>query len=265
MDQSLEPFNAAVVILQESIKYLPKNRNLIALTILPSLLLSSIFFLIFNFFYRGHSSVPFGILLFVYITSILAFNSISLFSIIATILLSSISYTERKLSNKGFLLLVLNSSKRPFIWISFALAVVCPFLLFLGDYLTFAADLPQQGILFFWVLYYFSSIVWDLGIVISVIEEDFLGMEALKKAGKLIKGKMVQGYILNFIFVVLPVVLSIQGFRIIRDHKWLLNETIFVLFLVNFSCLLRFLHFVAYTVLYFQCKKNHGEEIEFLG
>lgn len=298
----LQPVGAAAVILQESIKLLPKNGKLVALTIVPTLLFSSLFFLIFSFSYKSlfrdmlmrESMLPFtsadsaefssilarlredfGLVLVVHHTFILAYCIISLLSVIATILVSAISHTDRILSSKDFILLVLRSWKRPLItgfhttlldigYISFVLFMATPVMMFFSNSLDEAIfTICSVGIVAY-IIYLYLSITWVLGIVTSVIEEDRYGIQALGKAGELIQGKKVQGFILNAIFAVLAVVLF-QGFRIIRGHKWLVNETIFGLFLVNFSCLLRLLQFVGYTVLYFQCKKDHGEEIELQG
>ncbi|KAL3532916.1 hypothetical protein ACH5RR_006437 [Cinchona calisaya] len=299
-----EPFCAGVVILQESIKLLSKNGKLIVLTILPTLLLTSISFVIFNLSYESllrdmlirECIIPltsassaefsnklaglrenFGLMLVVHITFILSYTIISLFSITATVLIFSVSYTERTLSHRGFALLVLKSLKRPLITGFYTTMLDIGYIYFVLDLagpLTFSGKTmgEQLGVLFLvaaggymWYLYF--SMVWILGIVISVIEENCNGIEALGKAGKLIKGKRIQGYIMNIILVMISVlvVLLIQGFGGIRGHKWPVNDTIFGMFLVNLSCLLRLFHFVAHTVLYFQCKKNHGEEIEFLG
>ncbi|XP_071911356.1 uncharacterized protein [Coffea arabica] len=298
----LQPIGAAVMVLQESIKLLPKNGKLVALTILPTLLFSSLFFLVFNFSYKSllrdmlmresmlpltsansaefssilaHLKEDFGLMLVVDLTFILGYYIISLLSIIATILVSTISHTERTLSNKDFALLVLRSWKRPLItgfyttlldigYIFLVLFVASPVMMFFSNSMEEVFFTIYLVGIAAYIVYLYLSITWILGIVTSVIEEDCYGIQALGKAGDLIQGMKIQGFVLNMMFALLSVVVF-QGFRIIRGHKWLVNQTIFGLFLVNVSCLLRLSQFVGYTVLYFQCKKKHGEEIELQG
>ncbi|KAL3535308.1 hypothetical protein ACH5RR_003769 [Cinchona calisaya] len=297
-----EPFRAALMIFQETIKLLPKNGKLVALTIVLTLVLSSIFFLIFNFSNKSllrdmlmrESLIPltransaefstllarlkedFELMLVIDVAFILAYWFIWLFSIVATILLSAFSHAERRLSENNFILLVLRSWKRPMItgfyttimdigYIFVVFLMASPFIAFFSNSMSGAhLTIYLVGIVAC-VFYSYLSIVWVLGIVVSVIEGNCYGFGALGKAEELIEGKRIEGFILNAIFVLLSVALS-QGSRIIRGHKWLVNDMVYELFLVNFSCLLRLLHFMAYTVLYFQCKKNHGEEIELQG
>ncbi|XP_071909059.1 uncharacterized protein [Coffea arabica] len=292
----LEPFVSAAVVLRDSIKLLPKNGKLIALTITPALLFSSLFFLVFNFSCKSmlsdmlmrQSLIPltstnradfltilarlkedFGLWQVGGATLILAYCIISLFSIISTILVSAISYTERTLSTKDFILLVLRSWKRALIvgfygtigldlgYIYCLFSLARPGSLYFGHVAFFTFYLAC--IVFYNIIYLHTSVFWALSMVISVMEENCYGFKAVKKATELIQGKSIPGCILNTIFAVLSVILF-QGFRVIRGHKWLANETFFWLFLVNFSCLLRLLNVVVFTVLYFECKKNHGEE-----
>ncbi|KAL2537258.1 uncharacterized protein Fot_18649 [Forsythia ovata] len=81
------------------------------------------------------------------------------------------------------------------------------------------------------------------------------------KAATVIKGKRLHGFMLNIFFNLLGLIV-VQGYRIILGEKGLLNLTIYGLFMMVFSSLGNLFLSVAYTVLYFQCKKIHGEEIE---
>ncbi|KAL3535313.1 hypothetical protein ACH5RR_003774 [Cinchona calisaya] len=302
----LEPFVAVLVIFRESLKLLAKNRKLTAITLTVSILLSSLSFLILYFCCKTMSrnmipieffmpipgssddTINFATILIIfdeYFKIIVAFevfvlakSIISIYSSIATILLSVSSYNGRTitLSFKNLAKLTVQARRRQYktnLQISLrvigcifvVLFVASPSMMFSGNSLgemLWTANLV--GISAACILFLYLSVAWVLGSVISVIEENCYGIEAMKKAGRLIEGKRIQGFILNIMFNFS--LLAVVGFGILRDHKWLVdNLLIFGLFIVIFSCLLRFFYFVAYTVLYFKCKKSHGEEIEFPG
>ncbi|KAI5675546.1 hypothetical protein M9H77_06496 [Catharanthus roseus] len=293
------PFGAAAAILLESIKLLPKNGKLFtSILVLPVILFSSIFFLIFNFSYKSllrdmlvkesfwpissPTSAEFSTLLaylrpnfpkllFVDLSFILGYFIISFFSKTGAILLSALSYSGKTIYYKDFLLLILQSWKRPFItgfhttllvigYIYFVLSMASPLLI--SSTMTNLSLAILMGI-FAYFFYLYLSVSWILAIVISMIEEDCFGIEALGKAGKIVKGKRHHGFIINIIFAVLSAILF-QGFRIMRGYKWLWleNEKVFGLVLVSLSWVFNMFEVVGFTVLYFQCKKKNGEEIE---
>ncbi|KAG8372505.1 hypothetical protein BUALT_Bualt12G0073100 [Buddleja alternifolia] len=106
-----------------------------------------------------------------------------------------------------------------------------------------------------YVFYLYLSSVWLLGLVVSVVGEESCGIEALGKSAKIIKGQKVNGFLLN-------IVLNLVSLGVYLGSKMITSEKICGLFLVNCSCLVKILTFVAYTVLYFWAKESHGQEIE---
>ncbi|PSS08345.1 Dol-P-Glc:Glc(2)Man(9)GlcNAc(2)-PP-Dol alpha-1,2-glucosyltransferase [Actinidia chinensis var. chinensis] len=111
----------------------------------------------------------------------------------------------------------------------------------------------------------YLMVVWELGSVISVIEENCYGIEALGKASELVKGKRLLGFALNFLFTLI-MALEVCSFTMIRnDQKWVSTHIVIVFLLIGFNGLAMMLLYMSFTVLYFQCKKIHGEEIELQG
>ncbi|KAE9462507.1 hypothetical protein C3L33_05605, partial [Rhododendron williamsianum] len=81
----------------------------------------------------------------------------------------------------------------------------------------------------FWMYFAF---IWDITLVISVIEKSCCGLQALGKAGGLVKGNRLHGLALSFSYAMVTVIICIS-FRGNPNQK--------------------------------QCKKTHGEEIELQG
>ncbi|KAL3535309.1 hypothetical protein ACH5RR_003770 [Cinchona calisaya] len=296
----LEVLSSVAVILDESIKLLPKNGKLVALITTFSLLLLSASFLIFSFsskfllddmlakqssFTTSSSSNPadyttilssimedFRLVVVVNVSYVLSTFIIKLFPETAIVILSAMSYTGKTLSFKELLLKVIRSWIRPFVtgffttlfavgYFFFATAVASPMLVFSGTFFRPIAILIG-GIAYVFSLY--LSVVWVMALVISVIEENCYGIKALGKAEALVKGKKLDGFIINIGFNLISLILF-QGFRSIIGEKWMgTHMTVFWLLLVNWSCLQMIFLLVTYTVLYFHCKKHHGEEVELL-
>ncbi|CAI9098672.1 OLC1v1035357C1 [Oldenlandia corymbosa var. corymbosa] len=292
----LEPFRATAVILQESVKILPKNGKLIALILVPSVVLYSLFFLLFSFSYKSlfrdmlmrESFIPLsspgseeftnalarlkedvGLMFVVEVIVLLAYWIISLLSVTASVSVSAITNSggSGNLSCKEFALMVIRACKRSLItgfyttllgsgYFFFVLTMAAPLFMFSDFGLGYVPSSIIWYAVFAYLLYVYLSVVWILSIVVSVIEENTYGLEALGKASGLIKGKRAQGFILSAAFVVLSVIMF-QGFRIIRGHNWLKNDVLFGLFSVNLSFMIKLFEFVGYTILYFHCKKHH--------
>ncbi|XAR51216.1 hypothetical protein NMG60_11005778 [Bertholletia excelsa] len=115
--------------------------------------------------------------------------------------------------------------------------------------------------LLFWS---YLSVVWVLAIVASVIEDSCYGIEALGKASALVKGNRLHGFALNFLLM-LPLLIIEPGYKMSMDKKSLWIKIVIKLLLIILYCLVTMFQFVTFTVLYFQCKKAYGEEIEMQG
>ncbi|XP_059635786.1 uncharacterized protein LOC132277966 [Cornus florida] len=217
----------------------------------------------------------FGALLGVELAFVLAYSIVSLFSAVATILVSA----ETLCKNQNFSLHDLISRLRR----SWTRPIVTSFyttLLGVGyTYIFLAVLIPILMILYpsvpakpiaivlaivALIFYAYLSVFWILGLVRTVMEESCYGIEALGKAATLIKGKRLQGFVLQFLFMLISVI-EVQGLSMINVKQSQVNYTIIVLVMIFFGLLVKMFQFIAYTVLYFQCKKIHGEEIEVHG
>lgn len=102
------------------------------------------------------------------------------------------------------------------------------------------------------------NVTWNLGFVVSVLEEKS-GSEAIGKAAKIIKGKRLHGFILNLVFMILTLVIFLSDLTVKLAAA---NSVIIGFFVTVVLGLVNILRWMAYTILYYQCKKNHGEEVE---
>ncbi|KAK1267967.1 hypothetical protein QJS04_geneDACA022885 [Acorus gramineus] len=95
-----------------------------------------------------------------------------------------------------------------------------------------------------------------VSLVTSVLEEDCYGMEAIKKARELTKGRRLQGFELVLIeFVVNLVVVALVN---PKQASGSMVPTVMTMFI---SCLFKMIMFMVFTVFYYDCKKSSGEEV----
>ncbi|KAA8535467.1 hypothetical protein F0562_030470, partial [Nyssa sinensis] len=196
----------------------------------------------------------------------------SLFCNTATIFLSANSLLGKNISLNDLLSGIARSWKRLFItsfytallglgYTFFVLATLIPLLVIAADHPFAVKYIFIIFIILATLLYLYLSVVWILALVISVTEENCYGIEALGKAGVLIKGHRLNGFALNFLSILL-IFIVFPGVRMIKVRQSLAVQVVTGLFSVNCIVLLSMFQFIAYTVLYFQCKKSHGEELE---
>ncbi|KAK6151484.1 hypothetical protein DH2020_014119 [Rehmannia glutinosa] len=213
-----------------------------------------------------------SIILAVEIAFIFALSVISFFSTISTILVSSLSYNSKNSSPKEIFSMIARKWTRPLIttlyvsclaigYFFVVLLLATPLLMYRNKATLSVAIL--LGIVAF-VFYLYLSVSWALAIVVSVVEESCYGIEALGKAGALVKGKRLIGFLLNVCFVLVTLIVFL-GYMIILGKKWLGNPIIYGLLVLIFLSLVKILRAVAYAVLYFRCKVHHGEEVELHG
>ncbi|KAG8367677.1 hypothetical protein BUALT_Bualt16G0097800 [Buddleja alternifolia] len=173
----------------------------------------------------------------------LALSVISFFSALVTILVLSMSYSAKTISLKDLFSRIGKTWTGPMITTFYVSGLAIGYSVFV---VMLAAPLlmyPNSAT--YWVaillgivasgVYLYLFVAWGVAIVVSVVEESCYGLEALGKACCLLRGRVNKGFV---------------------------NPTLYGLFLVNVSFLVKIFIVVAYTVLYFKCKKHHGEEIE---
>ncbi|XP_060171045.1 uncharacterized protein LOC132602038 [Lycium barbarum] len=287
-------FFSFVGILRESIQLIPKNGKIMGLITMFYLILTSIFFLIFKFtsdsllrdMFIKESLIPisstngsslgnllssikenFKLVLAIDFSFILSYFIISIFSTSTIILISSTSYHDKTLNFKDLGIKILRSYKRLFFTMFYTTILVIGYFFFclsMATPLLATSNLYDFSMviifaIFAYIFYLYLSVVWVLALVVSIVEEGYYGVMALGKAGKIIKGNEMKGFILNIVFNLLALIIFV-GTRIVKDEKWIVNKNISMLILVNGSCLLKVFELVNYTVLYFHCKKRKGEE-----
>ncbi|KAL2502372.1 hypothetical protein Fot_36220 [Forsythia ovata] len=219
----------------------------------------------------GRLTDDIGRLLALLMAFLLAVFIVSSFSTTATVLVSAISYKDETLSLKDLCSRIVTTWKRALItgfytklhalgYLSLGVAVAAPLFMSANLSIILAAILLGISVCVYCL---YIPVVWNLAIVASIVDEG-CGMEALGKAASLIKGKRLHGFLLNICSNLLVLTLC-SVFGMILGDKGLMNWTINGLFVMGFFSLGNFFTNVSYTVLYFQCKKSYGEEIDSYG
>ncbi|KAI3782138.1 hypothetical protein L2E82_12171 [Cichorium intybus] len=208
----------------------------------------------------------------------LALLVIALISQTAIVLLIGAAYKEEKITHVDLILRVPQPLVRMFIT-SFHVTLLRVGFLYIGFFSVMVPTIMVSGYnkivskMILWGLvvlvvglYLYFSVVWVLSLVVSVLE-DCSGIEALGKAGRLVKGRKLGGFLLNLILNLLSYVFSHLSSKmiVVNVKQFELTQVLYLFFLMGFLCSLVMFEFQAYTVLYFKCKKNHGEEIELQG
>ncbi|KAI6682520.1 hypothetical protein NL676_036401 [Syzygium grande] len=109
------------------------------------------------------------------------------------------------------------------------------------------------------LLYTHLAVVWTLGFIVSVLEEDKSGLEALAKAGRLVRGRKAHGFALSLVIMVLSILMS-QVVRLVSIRQSNGAYIVIGLVMLNSLWLVRMFGLMAYTVFYYECKNFHGEE-----
>lgn len=192
---------------------------------------------------------------------VVLFFFVALFAQTAVIIISSCYYTGYELSLKELILKVSKTWTRPLvtsIWVQF-LAIgyefffLFPFLvpsLVLFDHRTILITILIILAILFIGLSIYLSVVWSLGIVVSVVEDTY-GYSALGKAKELVKGKRVHGFLLNLFFFLVLVLIIVVGSKLSPAMPIVVVaiQTLLIGVISMFQ-------FMAYSAFYFQCKNG---------
>ncbi|XP_022728795.1 uncharacterized protein LOC111284383 [Durio zibethinus] len=173
----------------------------------------------------------------------------SLFFAISTTYASALIHGGKNISIKDLVSTTIRSLKRPLItcfyitlfllgYLSLCFTTLLLLAMILGiggDQITsaFSAILLTVSAT---VFYTFESVVWNLSLVISVLEEKF-GIEALGKAAQIC-------------------------LRLVKLEQPKTMGIVIAVLVVSSIWMVRMFWYTAYTVLYYRCKKTHGEEVE---
>ncbi|KAL5699370.1 hypothetical protein ACHQM5_030285 [Ranunculus cassubicifolius] len=192
----------------------------------------------------------------------------SLLSMVSTIYVSSMSYLGKDITLKGLCLYIKQIWVRPMVtWFYSLLMSLGLLLLILPEYVFLVIErgsliMLAVGIillLLVTILSFYLLLVWKVGMVSSVLEE-LCGLEALRKAVRLISGKKLVGFILMFL---LQVPFNVVYLAIIStDNRRTIPIQFLVIFLAMiFQIWINIWSMMTYTVFYFECKEIHGEQV----
>ncbi|KAL5548950.1 hypothetical protein UlMin_004181 [Ulmus minor] len=195
---------------------------------------------------------------------------ISIFFVIATIISSSAEYCEKKLGFKDLQVRIIKTWKRTFVTVFYTTLLGLGYAFFVLSFLLPLVMIFNRKIIitFFSILIFivailfrlYLAIVWTLALIVSTLEEKS-GIEALGKAGQLVKGLKVKGFFLKLLFETLYYVMLKLFMRISKNQSISITVVLSLVFLIS-VCLVKIFSFVAFTVFYYESKKTHGEEVE---
>ncbi|OMO95118.1 hypothetical protein COLO4_16058 [Corchorus olitorius] len=138
--------------------------------------------------------------------------------------------------------------------------IMAPLALIFGDLFI---PSPHPGMLvFIYLILTYMDLIWDLSIVVSILEEK-TGIQALRKTAEMVKGIKLQGFILSLVLIISSEILSsgVGSMKNFIDYNKQYSEAKrdVILFLLLIPSLMKdmFVH-TAYTVLYYKSKKAHG-------
>ncbi|XP_073132204.1 uncharacterized protein [Henckelia pumila] len=191
------------------------------------------------------------------------------FTTISTILIAAVSYTGNTLSTKDLFSRVARTWTKPFLT---SVYVSIHSLGFLPILVIFAAPVfiyPNIVTILItsilaiaaFLFYLYLVVIWVLAIVVSVTEEGCYGMVAMGKASELVKGQRLKGYMLTLFFILLNLIIAVVYLKI-SGNKIPSDSIVCGLLFEILAPLVSIYQTVAYTVLYFHCKRQHGEEAE---
>ncbi|KAJ4959214.1 hypothetical protein NE237_026325 [Protea cynaroides] len=249
----------------------------------------SIKLLVFDLFTRSHllhTSDPFALDLYELFESIkediqvlsavkliffFTYSFVTLFSILALLLSSTVFHSSKNFEPKELLWSIGRTLAMPLItWVYITLMGVGYALLLVGligllmlisDGL--AATFFACGVLAILSISLFlhSAVIWMSGLVIFVVEERCYGFETLQRSEEVMKGGTLHGLVLNLLSMVTGFVLLI-AFQLLRVNQTVLTLFIVGLVIVNIICLMKIISLMAYMVFYYQCEKSNREELE---
>ncbi|XP_068649176.1 uncharacterized protein [Aristolochia californica] len=208
---------------------------------------------------------------------ILAGHIVSMLATVATIYASAVTYSSKKPTFKDLILRMVSIWKRPlitYLWIILFKLGYLFFLVLLIGFLAMIADQDSALLLALAIFttlcgllcYLYLVVVWNLGLVISVVEEGYQGLTALGKAGQFIKGRKLQGFVLSILVTVATVAMSwILGLLMNNVKNGEATYLAIAVVRMDFSCLMTLYSTIVYTVFYCVCKESQGEEIEAQG
>ncbi|KAJ4959142.1 hypothetical protein NE237_026253 [Protea cynaroides] len=203
----------------------------------------------------------------------IVFSAIFLFGMAATISSSALTYEGNIIRIDELLLMIQATWKRLVVtglyifFITIAYVFLC--LVMLGAFIL----VTSVGAIAAWIsilgfsaalFYLYPATVFLLSLVISILENCY-GMKALGKARELIKGRKIQGFVVLLLLELLSTPISFLLILITVDDDDDLGSMTQIAFGSVFTflfCVVRLLTFVVFTLFYYECKKDHEENVQ---
>ncbi|OVA07163.1 hypothetical protein BVC80_1289g84 [Macleaya cordata] len=118
-------------------------------------------------------------------------------------------------------------------------------------------------VIFYLTGFIYITLIWHLACVVSVLEEDLCGIEAMKKSKELIKGKLWVSLVNLIIFYGSLVMIQVASFAIKDKYSWgVLGKVMFGILSLLVILLMILVGLVVQSVIYFVCKYYHNEKID---
>ncbi|KAK1269157.1 hypothetical protein QJS04_geneDACA013830 [Acorus gramineus] len=190
---------------------------------------------------------------------------ISLYSLVTVVSSSAVTYHDKALTLGAMLSDIKWAWKGPAITSLYIIAFTVAYL-FVIVFSTIVSMLIIKGaagivliavvVILTSLHYLYLMAVWMVSLVASVLEEDCYGMEAIKKARELTKGRRLQGF-------ALVLIISVVSFVVValvnpKQASGSMVQTVMAMFI---GCLFKMIMFMVFTVFYYDCKKSSGEEV----
>lgn len=114
-------------------------------------------------------------------------------------------------------------------------------------------------------LYLFLAVLWSLGLVVSVLEDDVSGPKAFLRAERLMRCKKMEAFRLMSMLELMSFPIYIVFYVTSADDDDKLG--VFAQFAFGAAatflfCAAKFFSFMVLTVFYYECRQNQGEQID---
>lgn len=212
---------------------------------------------------------------------VLAFSLVSFSGMMLVVNGSTFPHATRPLSLRDLVSRIWSHWKRPFgpfltwlcvsVWTAaYAVMLFC-FIQFASSTRAFDGNLAWvigvvATVAAMLLLYFYLAPKWALGLVISVVEDDWQGMKALGvRADELIRGKKMEGFILMLVLALLSVPIYVLFYVTVTDdddHLALTVKAGFGFCITILLCLVSSFSYAVFTVFYYVCSKRPGEKLE---
>lgn len=210
----------------------------------------------------------------IYKVFIVASYLFSLLFILLVVQASAITYSGKELTLEDLLKRIRGSWKAvlvtkvhfTFLYIGYTILSVSLIAVFMLDAEGSVVWIAMSGILGLSarVFYVYLGMVWMVGLVMSVLEDGCWGLEALSRAGEVVKGRRLQGFAIATILLVAEGVFT-GGYGLGIGKSLAQGERVGVtgVIVVIVLQLLKVLSMTVYTVFYCECRVMNHKQGEF--